>query len=347
MTKFAWWPHTTNPAVASYRLRCKRIVEWLQNKGFEAGIYDAGIKPEILVLSKRYDRQSIETAQQLRSKYDTRLILDLCDNHFYAETTADVWKNRAQELREAITAVDLVIASTSQLANVIKEETACNNVEIIGDAVELPYYPNVLLRAFHLKAELELMRLRNKMVQDGISSGHRLVWYGNHGSGNAEGGMSDLNRLKDILEYCHRNYSISLTVISNNEAKYKKITASWALPTYYLDWDLTTVSTALQLHDIAVIPVTKNAFTMCKTNNRIATAFLHGLAIVADSIPSYQSFSDCIVLDNWEAGITKLITDKQYKESSVNTGINKIKTDWSIHQIAGLWLAALNLEKNR
>jgi len=343
--KFCWWPHTTNPAVASYRLRCKRIVECLKNNGFDAGIYHPGVKPKSLILSKRYDRQSIETARLLRAKYGTRLILDLCDNHFYAETPSEVWKKRADELREAIATVDLIVASTSQLAEIIASETVCHDIVVIGDAVELPYQPNTFSRACHLIAELHLMSLRNKINQGAIPQGHRLVWYGNHGSGNAEGGMSDLNRLQNILEYCHQNYSISLTVISNHQAKYQQMTASWSIPTYYLDWNLTTISTALRLHDIAVIPVTQNPFTLCKTNNRIATALLHGLGVVADSIPSYQPFADCIELDNWEDGIINLIQNKTYKEAAVDIGINKIKTDWSIDKIANLWLATLNLNK--
>jgi hypothetical protein len=339
--KFAWWPHTINPAVASYRLRCARIVEQLQCDGFDAGIYRPGIKPEILVLSKRYDHSSVEIARKLREDYGTRLVLDLCDNHFYAESASDLWRKRAEALRHAITAVDLVVASTDQLAGVIASETACKNIVVIGDAVESPYQPGGIFRAWHLLAEMRLLSLHTDMAKDGIPEGHRLVWFGNHGSGNAEGGMSDLSHLQDILECCHQNYPISLTVISNHRAKYQRTMLSWLIPTYYLDWNLATFSRALKWHNVAVIPVTRNPFTLCKTNNRVATALLHGLGVVADSIPSYQPLADYVELDNWEGGIIRLIEDRKYKDESVAAGVQKINHEWSVGHIADFWLTAL------
>lgn len=342
---FAWWPHTTNSTVASYRLRCKRIVEHLQSQGIDAGIYHAGIKPKILILSKRYDYKSLQTARMLRTHYGTQLVLDLCDNHFYSDSIADIWKVRAKELRDAIATVDLVIASTEQLANVIFSETACTNIVVIGDAAEQPYQPNTLLRVWNGFAQFRLLSLMAKMAKDNIPTGHRLVWYGHHGSENAAGGISDLSRVKNVLEYCHQNNPISLTVISNNRAKYLQTINAWSIPTYYLDWNLATFSKALQLHDVAIIPVTQNPFTLSKTNNRLATALLHGLGIVADAIPSYQAFADCIELDNWAEGLSQLIEDKKYKEISIATGIQKINREWSIDCIANLWLAALTKEE--
>lgn len=341
--KYAWWPHTTNLAVASYRLRCARIVEQLQSGGFDAGLYYPGIKPEILILSKRYDRKSVETAQILRRNYGTRLVLDLCDNHFFADSASTVWEKRAKDLSEAIATVDLVVASTDQLATVITSEIGNTNIVVIGDAVEPPYQPSGLFSlALHPLAHLRLLSLRTKMAKDAIPQGHRLIWFGNHGSGNAAGGMSDLNHLQDILKHCHQNYPISLTVISNNRDKYQRTTLSWSIPTYYLDWNLSTFSRALKLHDVAVIPVTRNPFTLCKTNNRILTALLHGLGVIADSIPSYQSLAECVELDNWEEGIIKLTEDKIYKDKSVAAGVQKIHHEWSIDHIANQWLTALD-----
>lgn len=87
--------------------------------------------------------------------------------------------------------------------------------------------------------------------------------------------------------------------------------------------------------------MTRNPFTCCKTNNRVASALLHNLGVVADSIPSYHEFSDCIELDNWHDGTIRLMKDKRYKEACVEIGKHKINNAWSIDYIGGLWFSTL------
>jgi hypothetical protein len=347
MNAVAWWPHTSNPHVASVRLRCFQVVVELQRQGIQASHYSPGqIPPQTLVLSKRYDTDSIHHAVKMRASAGTRLVLDLCDNHFYTSSLDPQWKARADSLRRAVHAVDLVVASTSTLAQYVKEECPGHpDIVVIGDAVEGPSYPAILHRARSPWAEMQFLRLRKNLSRVKVGEGRRLLWFGNHGSGNTEGGMQDLLLIRDRLERVSAQRPLSLTVISNNAEKYRQITHNWSLNTYYLDWSLTTFSRAATLHDIAVIPVGRNPFTICKTNNRVATALIHRLAVIADSIPSYEEFSQSAVLDDWGQGLNLLMQNRSVRIARIENGIELIKTRWSLEHIAAKWTEALNLRE--
>jgi len=339
--RFAWWPHTSNSSVASYRLRCLRVVEELSRRGVDAALFRAGDVPDVLVLSKRYDAASLEAALGLRTRRGTRVVLDLCDNHFHSASDAPQWQRRGEALRDAARAADLVIASSDALERVVQAETqSAVQTVVIGDAAEAPDL-DPPSRWRHPLAEHRLRRLRTRLARVPAAPGRRLVWFGNHGSDYAEGGMSDLCSIQAVLEAANRDSPLSLTVISNSRAKFADLTRSWRLATHYVDWHPATFSRALQCHDVALIPVRPNPFTLCKTNNRVATALLHGLGVAADSIPSYRALAEWVVLDNWHDGLHRLMSDADYRRACVARGGEMVRTQWSIERIGSQWLQAL------
>jgi hypothetical protein len=174
-----------------------------------------------------------------------------------------------------------------------------------------------------------------------VPPGRRLVWFGNHGSGYAEGGMADLSKLHSLLEQAQQDAPLSLTVISNHRGKFEQLVQAWRLPTHYLAWHPATISRALQLHDVAVIPIGLNPFTLCKTNNRVATAFLHGLAVVADTIPSYTEFADSAVLDDWGPGLHRLLHDSAWRQQRLALGQQRVRDHWNLPHIVDQWQRAL------
>ncbi|KAB0583529.1 hypothetical protein F7Q92_07575 [Ideonella dechloratans] len=117
-------------------------MEQLSRNGVDAALYDPAdtTSPvEVLVLSKRYDAASLEHALQLRSRHGTRVVLDLCDNHFYAADPSPKWVERSDRLRAAARAANLVVASTEALAEVIRAEAgSAVRIAVIGDAAEPP-----------------------------------------------------------------------------------------------------------------------------------------------------------------------------------------------------------------
>ncbi len=299
--KIQFWPHTQNYNIASYRLRCLSVINGLNSLGESVSLYKKGDTPDILVLSKRYDEQSIEHALELKKKYNVKIYVDICDNHFYYNRPDPIAINRALTLKKAIQSVDYVIASTTYLADVISKETGgATPIVVAGDLTELPTRSKkiYLLKYFKYYRRYRLLKLQlNKL---GTNKERRLVWFGNHGSQFTNGGMNDLHDITSYLEKMNNVRPISLTVVSNNEEKYEALAKQWQFQSFYIQWNKMFFSDILLLHGISIIPIKQNPFTLAKTNNRVTTSLMHGLDVFTDEIGDYLPFSDHIHIEKWD-----------------------------------------------
>jgi hypothetical protein len=102
----------------------------------------------------------------------------------------------------------------------------------------------------------------------------------------------------------------------------------------------------MQLHDITIIPIDVNPFTICKTNNRPLLSLLLGLPVVADKIPSYESLSDYMLFGNWKSNIATYATNLQLKKSHVKGGYHFAMKNYNNHAVSKQWLNLLEKYKN-
>jgi hypothetical protein len=335
-----FWPHQADWRVASTRIRCFQVIDGLRRSGADAAVYSPGETPAVLVLVKRYDAQTLERAQALRQQSGTRLVLDLCDNHLHGEGGTAQWLVRADQLRRACAAVDLVVAATPQLADVVRQAIDdATPVVVVGDALDLGAAQT---RDRHALDGLHAARLRVFDARLRVAAGRRLLWFGNHGASYAGSGMEDIGRIADALAAHHRQQPLSLVVVSNCWRKLRELRRGWTWPTLYLPWSGANFGCALRHTDIALIPVQRNAFTVCKTNNRLATAFINGLAVAADGLPSYEEFRDLAVLDDWEGGLAMLMASAAQRQQRVTAASQRLRDAYAIDVIARRWLDLTN-----
>lgn len=342
--KAAWWPHTTDAKVASFRLRCLQIVEALERGGHAASIYTPGdTPPDVLVLSKRYDPASVQAALALARTHGTRVVLDLCDNHFFHDPAFPDLAKRAQSLRDAVAAAHLVTCASQALAEVVRAECPdARAVRVVDDAAEPPVDPGVIERVAGWRHEAALQGLSRGLARSAVPPGRRLVWFGNRGSPGVQAGLEDLHRLRPLLEASRRDGGpLSLTIISNDAAKARQVVDGWAVPTHYLAWHAGTFSRALRQHSVALIPINLNPFTRCKTANRVLSACLHGLNVVADSIPSYAPFAGAAVLDDWAFGLGPYLGQDGQRRAHLQAGQALARERYSLGQVATQWVDAL------
>ncbi|MFN3298142.1 glycosyltransferase, partial [Caldimonas sp.] len=266
------------------------------------------------------------------------LVLGRCDTRFYAKDDSLRWRALPACLRRAVQEVDLVVASTPALAEVIHQETGGDRpIQVIGDPLDtaLPVGGVTLQQRWHA------WRLRRFLASRDIAPGRRLLWFGNHGASYADGGLQDLTRIERSLHAHHRTQAVSLTVLSNSEDAFRRHLSHWTLPTLYIPWSPAVFRQALAGHAIAIIPAQINPFTRCKTPNRLATAFYNGLAVAADRIPSYEEFEDWAVLDDWDEGLGRLMADAGERERRVQAARQRLLQHHDLGTICRAWDAAL------
>ena len=142
-----------------------------------------------------------------------------------------------------------------------------------------------------------------------------------------------------MLHDVDRVHPLSLTVISNSRERYDEVVGGWSIPRTYLEWNGATFAEALRQHAIAVLPITPSPFTRCKSHNRPSQALLLGLAVVADSIPSYEPLRSCTRLDDWERGLVDYLFDPARRAHDVAAGKVIVHQRWSLALVADQWQA--------
>jgi hypothetical protein len=210
-------------------------------------------------------------------------------------------------------------------------------VTVIGDHVETEIRASGARVWHRWWARWMLQRLLRALARERREGSVPLVWFGHHGSPYAPGGLEDLRRIRDLLHRLARDHRLSLTVISNSTAAYRRWLGDWTIPTRYLVWTPETFLPALAAHAIAVIPVSLNAFTACKSSNRVTRALHSGLAVVADAIPSYEPYRPACELDNWEPGLRRYLADPEARRRDVERGRAIVQQEATLEAIAARW----------
>lgn len=340
-----WVPPSTNLRAASARLRCYNIVATLAASRGDvrvAHVDDPGAR-RVVVLSKRYDQPALQLACRTK-RAGGAVILDLCDNHFYASGRSAGGDKRRDQLIATIGAVDHLVVSTVALREVVMAESGYSgSITVIGDPVEDILLAQVPVSARDLfgVARFEPLRRRRVMRTKGRTRG-RLVWFGAHGVPYADGGMLDLLDIRPVLVRLGRQYDLSLTVVSNRWSKYVRHIRGFGVPTRYFDWNPRGFPELLAAHDVCVVPIRANPFTVCKTNNRVATALWYGLPVVASSIPSYEELRPFVVLDDWERGLTRYLEQPELAAAQVSAARAHLRAHYSLEAIARQWASVLN-----
>lgn len=345
--KILWVPFTKKSRVASVRLRCLYPVEWLRGRGHRVEVNaDVGCADvDVTVFSKRYDSAAQRAARRLKLA-GVSVLLDICDNHFYSVSDDSGSRRRCDDLKRMIECCSGVVTASETLNAVVREAIEGERpLTVIPDPVE------DLVRLKHTAPVsdrlrwLEWRRFQAEVAALRNSGAVGLVWFGNHGVDYSKaGGLQDLGKLRGLLESRARMHPIYLSVISNNAERFRQIVSGWNLPTHYLSWTARYFGEALRLHDIALIPIERNPFTLCKTANRLALALSQQLAVVADAIPSYEPFRDVVVLDDWPEGLDRYLGDAADRRRTALNGRERVLNHLSIQRIGAAWEEVL--EKN-
>jgi hypothetical protein len=62
-----------------------------------------------------------------------------------------------------------------------------------------------------------------------------------------------------------------------------------------------------------------------------------GLAVVADSIPSYQPFAGACYLDDWQRGLESYLSNPELRRHDVEIGRWIVAREWTLNHIADQW----------
>lgn len=338
-----FWPHTRNEKVASYRIRCLLIAKGLQESNINARVTNKPGISDVLVLSKRYDQKSLTAALKLKAEHGVKLVLDICDNHFDSNMNSKHARTRVDDLRTTLESVDQIIVSSSYLKETLQKEAEIRvPVFVIPDLIEEPFVPNIIDKIKFPVDELWYLYLKFRFSNKRNTV--KLVWFGNAGGDAAKGGMDDVLKIKEQLSRIASQHSIRLTIVSNSYKKYRTLKNTIGIDTNYIPWSSNTISRVLYLHQISLIPISKNSFTLSKTANRVTTSLVHGLEVFADLIPSYEDYKDLIYYNDWNGQFEDLVLNSLIKSNCCSKE-PKLNVESHNQKILGTWVRCLAGDK--
>ncbi len=295
-------------------------------------------------LSKPSESDALVNLALALKQGGARILLDNCDNQFAAVAASPDWRAGLERLRRIAGLSDVVISCSVALAEAMRLELGPDKHHVvIDDPIEDQIsYPGdsalkALLSPTRNRARLRALKFGLQLLTERARGLTPLVWFGSHGNSFAPGGMLDLLPLREGLEAHDRKHPIALTIISNQRRKFEEHFHGWRFPTHYLEWDRANFLTALKWHEISLIPATDNAFTRCKSSNRLTFSLHHGLAVAAASVPSYRRFAAHVVLDDWSGGLDRLLADPRQRRQTVQDAQAIVRAEFGLPAIASLW----------
>lgn len=326
MTRRVAWLPAGGPGTASSRLRAYLPCRALRRAGWRSEVFEParGRDYDAVVFQKKYDPAHLELARDLRRR-GTRVVFDLCDNHFHYQLDQPAAAaERSRQLERMIAEADLVTVSTPTLGEVVRERTG-RETTVIDDMVE----PDPLRPFYRLWGRLARGR-----------SPLRLVWFGSAGMEHPPFGLIDLGRILPLLEELARATPATLTVISNSREQARRLLAGCRLPFAYHGWSRRRFPLLFAPHHVAVVPISRNPFTLCKTANRPALSLLLGVPVVADAIPGYQELADFVVLSDWERGLRGYAADPGLRRDHAARGRLFVRRRFDPGRITAQWMEA-------
>ncbi len=165
----------------------------------------------------------------------------------------------------------------------------------------------------------------------------RILWFGNHGGPHARFGMLDLLEIREALETVASEFKVELVVVSNNAEKYAQNIKGMRIPSSYLEWSPAVVRDQLSLASVVILPNTRDPFSLCKSANRTATALDAGVPVVATSTRALDGLRDCILLDDFLAGLRTYLGDPARARADVKKGREAIERLFGQQAIALAW----------
>jgi hypothetical protein len=299
-------------------LRSHRPIQYLKRQGWDVRIEAPGRNPHVAVFQKAYSEEDLAEAKRLKAG-GVRLVADFCDNHLWVPRWTPALRARADRMRELAEIADVCAVSTPELAAALSRPSM-----VVRDALPLPSSQTTgLSNHWHARAHGPL----------------RLLWFGTAGGGGQTGGIRDLAPLLPVLRELRCRLPVSLTVISNSRSEYRQHVAEHA-PGRYLPWSVGAFTAVALACDVAVIPVSLDPFTRCKTSNRPATALLSGLACVADPVPSYLDLREGIRFGSWMESLLAYAS-ADVRMAEVRAGQAAVRAFYDPAVVTGQWATVL------
>ena len=321
---------------------------------------------DIVVINKSFTEDDVATAEAARAR-GISVVFDLCDNIFAPNYGSGLGRE-AQVFAEIARLCQLITTTGSAMTAILEREVPSTlPIRVVPDGVETledikrlisilrsghaPDLPTLRLvlkdvacRERHIDKPARLRLWFDAIAKgDGWLSRNRktVLWFGAPGRTGDKNGLASLRLAKPYLEAVNADVPIQLLTVSCSRKLFHAYTADFGIPSVYRDWSLLGIYDWLAAADLAIIPNAKDAASIVKSANRAVLSLANGNPVVADAVPAMAEFADCTVLDDWDAGLRRYLTDDAARAADLAAARVKIERDYSLDAIGNRWRTVL------
>jgi glycosyltransferase involved in cell wall biosynthesis len=360
-----WRLSAWDPDIASVRYRAAIPAAHLADRGIESRFSAAAYgvlepdPPDAIVFVKSFADRDVELAREA-ARAGVPYVLDVCDNVFAEGYRAHSSENLKRMTEQAAA----VVTTGAALADVLRNRLGSHlPLHVVPDPVETPgdvrRAAGLVLRQRLGRAlarrRADLPRAVAGIVERGLLPAVRrriarpakprvpqVIWFGNSGSVQPRFGIINLADIARDLEQAAREVAFRLLVVTNDRAAYLEHVAPLALESAFAPWDRLTIFGHLRDSSVALVPNSRDEFSICKSANRASLALSQGTAVVATQIPSLAPLADCVYFDDFAGGLATYLQDRELAADHVRRAGDVIKREFSGPVVAECWQKALD-----
>lgn len=257
-----------------------------------------------------------------------RVIADINDNHFESSP-------RAPYFRDLAVTVDAIVASTAQMAEIIRKYTS-KPVTVVRD----PYEGQRGEARFE---PARLSWLRRFLGASGDDVRPKLLWYGYPTN------LDTLIVLRDQLLPLAQRQPLTVQVMSRQGSEAETLcnelhaTCGGRVWWTFVPWSLAEMPNAFAGADLVVLPSNAGDSTKAvKSPNRLVNALRAGRFVIAHPLPSYEEFSNYgWVGENIADGVRWALENRQAVAERIVRGQDYVETHYSPFTAAREWEQAI------
>jgi glycosyltransferase involved in cell wall biosynthesis len=360
MKTVCWRLSAWDPDIASVRYRAAIPARHLADRGIASRFSAAGYgvlepaPPDVVVFVKAFGERDVELARQAAAA-KVPIVLDVCDNVF-----AEGYRAHSPENLKRMAEVAAAVVSTGPaLADVLRTELRAElPVRVVPDPVETPKDVRaaariVLQQRFGRalrEARADVPRavagalwrglvpaLRRSFPTTETTVLPQVLWFGNVGSVEPRFGIVNLADIAADLEAAAREVPFRLLVVTSDRRAYRKHIEPLRLETAFAPWDRLTIFGYLRESEVAILPNSRDEFSICKSANRATLALSQGVPVVATRISSLDPLAGCVLFDDFRGGVLAYLRDRELGAEHVRLAAEVIEREFAPSVVTDRW----------
>ena len=300
------WALHRDESEPTTRQRGLFIIWQLQKRGYNCDKWDGKEHADIIVL--QYNMRDLDAALATGA-----VVVQDVNDQVFADHHSECHK-----FHDNINRVHAVVAGTERLAQHLRRMHPF--VRVIQEPVDARYLA----------------------VEKKQHNGLNITWCG------MDDNLRYFDEIDPVLQQLAKNHQFTMNVVcppldGKKQSNAEKVRQK-PYPSKFHAWTMETLCEQMALADIAVVPLSQDSWSMCKSPNKVLSFMAAGIPVVASDVIPYrgvirhgQNGFLCLHSEDWRDALSGLLTDEPLR-AKIGVGGKITAMQFRVEEIAQDWV---------